>query len=361
MNSINQIYANLPGRQEDQNIGICQSEAFFHLAVAKDNRISALKSHFSKNNLRKIYVCGLLGHYDLAVDEIEALENNFFCESDQTRRAAKKTQLESCLVIVNIFDLVSPEQRAAYVEFFEECTTTCFVSWDWDNHHMLEASTFLATHTDIYAPAHHENLYLLSRYNWLTVGPVYCSSVQWTRKFLMDRLPEMQASQRSDTPLGVHVQYPFFHFRNQVVTTLAQYYPSVGFKDINQSYLLRTPEDRLNEWAAHKTHWIVPVLNDVPIRIWDALITGGIPILPTSLQMVQPIRNIPREHIVFYSPLDIVNPQALIDRANTLFDKGGQEGIAARHQLALQHHHGNVSINHILNFAAELIGINIAH
>ena len=362
MNSIDAIYARiadqeLPGRQVSEYMKFAQSDTFFYLAAAKDSRITVLKSHFLNTAKRKIYICAHLAGIECAIEGIEigTLEKNFFQESDPVRRAVKKSQLENCIVIVNSSDMGSAEARIAYANFFEECTSTCFIAWDHDNHHWMEMSIYMAAHSDIYVPAHHENLYLLSRYNWLIAGPVYSTTMQWSRKFLAEQLPNMLAVERSDAPLGMHVPYNMFSFRNQVISTLHNFYPSVGFS--SHAFHSLTPEERLKEWSSHKTHWIVPVLNDVPIRISDALITGGIPIVPTSLQFLSPINSIPREHIVFYSPADIVNPQALVKRALALFDEAGQGGIVARHQLALQYYHADASIKQMWDFAAELLGL----
>lgn len=362
LNPISQKFSSLPdsglpARQATEYVKFAQSEAFFYLAAAKGARVSMLKAHFSKDNLRKIYLSANLGGFGCAIDGIEVatLEKDYFHELDPARRAAKKAQLEGCIVIVNNNDAGTPESRTAYADFFGECTTTCFIAWDWDNHHWLELSTFLAAHSDIYAPAHHENLYLLSRYNWLTAGPVYCSSVQWPRAFLAAHLPEMLEAERSDAPLGMHIPYAQFSFRIQVISTLSQHYPSIGFS--GRSFHVRTPEDRLKEWYSHKTHWISPVLNDVPIRIFDALITGGIPIVPDSLRFLPPVNAIPREFITFYSPLDIVNPKDLVERSNRLFDEGGRDGMVSRHRLALQHYHGDASVRQMLGFASEILEI----
>jgi hypothetical protein len=231
------------------------------------------------------------------------------------------------------------------------CEKTLFVAWDWDNHHWLENSAFVAAHSDMYCPAHHENLYLLSRYNWLISGPVYCASIQWARSFLCERLPEMIAVVRSNDPLGKHVPYGMFSFRNLVLSTLNGHYPSIGFSD--QSFHGRGPVDRLQEWCRHKLHWIAPVLNDVAIRIFDALITGGIPIVPASMKMLPLIREIPEEHILFFEPTDIVSPKALVERGLARFDAGGADKLVERHRYALDHHHGDTRMATMFGFLAR--------
>lgn len=349
---------NLPARHSGEYIKFAQSDLFFHLAAAKQARVSGLNKVFSNSGIRKVYLSANLGNFGCVAKNfnVEVLEKNFFLETDAVRRAGKLTQLEGCVVIVNNNDAGTLEARAAYAAFYSECTTTCFIAWDWDNHHWLDLSTFLAAHSDIYAPAHHENLYLLSRFNWLTAGPVYCSSVQWSREFLTDNLDKILLTERSSAPLGMHIPYGQFSFRMQVISTLNQFYPSIGFS--SRSFHERTPLDKLQEWCAHKTHWIAPVLNDVPIRLFDALITGGIPLVPDSMRFLPPVNAIPREWIAFYSAADIVNPQSLVERANRLFDEGGKDGMVARHRYALEHHHGDASVRQMLDYADEILGFS---
>ncbi len=347
----------LPTRQISEQMKYTQGESFFHLAVAKNARIIRLREYFHREGVKKVYLSANLAGFECSLPNIkvEVLEKGFFQETDATARERKKTLLEGTVVIVNNNDVGLQGGMADYADFFNPCDRTIFIAWDWDNHHWLELSTFLAAHSDLYAPAHHENLYLLSRYNWFTVGPVYCASVQWPRKFLADNLPSMLQADRSPTPLGMHIPYAQFNFRIQVITTLNQYYPSIGFSD--RTFHVRSPEERLKEWYSHKIHWIVPVLNDVPIRIFDALVTGGIPIVPESLRFLPPISGINREHILFYGPNDIINPQQLVAEANALFDRGGRDQMAERHRFALQSHHGDTRVRQMLGHVAEVFQV----
>lgn len=360
--AIVELYANLPdsdlpSRQVAEYVKFAQGEAFFHLAVAKHSRVNALKAGFQEAGLRKVYLSAYLAWFECRIPgfDVEILEKGFFAETDPARLQEKQALLKDCLVIVNNNDASAPDARIGYASLYASCASTCFVVWDWDNHHWLELSTFLAAHSDIYAPAHHENLYVLSRYNWLIAGPVYCSSVQWSRKFLTENLAYILNVERSTAPLGMHIPYAQFSFRMQVISTLSQRYSSIGFS--NRTFHDRTPADKLSEWCAHKTHWIAPVLNDVPIRIFDALVTGGIPIVPESMRLLPPISSISRDHIVFYSGADVVNPLALVDRANRMFDEAGRDGMVARHRFALDHHHGDASVRAMLRSAADVFGL----
>ena len=364
MNMVSGTYYSLPSRdvaprQIAELIETSQADGFFHLAHAKETRVKALRAHFATNKVRKIWFSNNLGGFAFTMPGVETgvLEKGFFSEHELHNNEAKKAMLADCIVIMNNNDLASEVQPNPFSLFYGACESTVFIAWDWDNHHWLDLSTFLAAHSDIYAPSHHENLYLLTRYNWLTAGPVYCATVQWPRSFLASKLGAMLSTDRSNDPLGKHIPYGQFAFRMRVVSTLSQTIPSIGFSD--RSFHDRTRDDRVQEWYSHKLHWIVPVLNDVPIRIFDALATGGIPVVPESMRLLPCVADIPRQHILFYSPLDIIDPTSLIARGVAMFDAGGQEQIAARHRYAMEHHHGDTRVHQMLGAVREVLGIEL--
>jgi len=345
----------LPARQAKECIDFGQKDSFFQLALLKNLRLEALKKQFKISRPTNLWLGPRLSVFKFKAPDLSTsvLSSDFFHLTGSTSLVSKIQQLENSIVIVSNNDIASQESRNIYSELVSNCSSTLFIAWDWDNHHWLDLSTFLAAHSDIYAPSHHENLYLLSRYNWHTIGPIYCTTEQWSREFLTNQLEQFLSVERSDAPLGMHIPHPTFSFRMQIIKTLNSFYPSVGFS--TAAFHNRSPEDRLKEWCSHKSHWIAPVLNDVPIRLFDALMTGGIPIVPISMQFLPPVNKIPREHIVFYSANDIVNPTDVVNRAIKLFDSFGKDGIATRHRFALEHHHGDVSIQSILAFANEAL------
>ncbi len=339
-----------PGGISANVMDFCQDPGFFPLAVQKQIRVEALKVFFKKRQVSRVFIGEDINRFDASSRdwEILSLAPSFFNEPSETLRAQNREILEGAVVILNNNDIARSRQSGGYADFFARCDKTIFCAWDWDNHHWLENSCFSAAHSDLYFPAHHENLYLLSRYNWLTAGPVYCVNIQWSRSFLTNRIEQLVRAERSNLPLGKHVPYEMFSFRNRVISTLSGHYPSVGFS--NQAFHGRDPEDRLREWCAHKVHWIMPVLNDVPIRIFDALITGGIPIIPASMKYLPGIRDIPEDFIFFFSPMDVVQPATLVQRAVERFDSGGADQIVQRHRFALECHHGDGRIETLLEY-----------
>jgi len=88
-------------------------------------------------------------------------------------------------------------------------------------------------------------------------------------------------------------------------------------------------------------------LNDAPIRIYDALITGGIPIVPRSLKYHRDVVNM-HDHILFYDYEDIQNPLPITEKANKIFDDNGKDGILARHNLIMNNYHVDNRVETIL-------------
>lgn len=357
MNQLSQYFFNIkdssyPSRQAKEYIEFGQQDSLFQLALLKNMRLETLKKNFKNYRITNLWLGHRLSIFEFKAPSLNTnvLSGDFFL-SNSIPLALKIKQLQNSIVIISNNDISTQESRNIYSDLVTHCVTTCFVTWDWDNHHWLDLSVFLAAHSDIYAPSHHENLYILSRYNHHTIGPIYCGTEQWSREFLTNQLEQLLSTNRSDTPLGMHIPHPTFSFRMQIVKTLNAYYPSIGFSDA--SFHNRSPEDRLKEWSSHKSHWIAPVLNDVPIRLFDAMITGGIPIVPISMQFMPPVYNIPREYIVFYSVSDIVAPNNIVQRAKVLFDRWGKDGIVARHRYALDNHHGDTAIRSILDIINE--------
>jgi hypothetical protein len=355
---ITEIFAAMPQRATmNEQVGAyrdyTQAEVFFHLAREKAQRVEQLRQRFAGRRIGKLFVGNNLvpAGFQLPGVETVALEKNHFERAMKGELQDMVAAMAGNIVLINNNDLAVGESAPGYVRLFASSPDTIFLGWDYDNHHWMESSLALAAHTDLYFPAHNENMYLLSKVNALTAGPIPCACVQWTPQFLADNLGAMLARQRSDEPLGMHFFYQQFAFRNQTVVTLNQKYKQIGFAE--RSFQAKTPADRLAEWMDHKAHWIIPVLNDIPIRLFDALASGGIPIIPESLRFLAPVSGLPRDSVVFYGPDDIFHPHKIVEKALRLFDEGGQAGIAARHRHALAHHHGADRLRRMIAMAQE--------
>ncbi len=238
--------------------------------------------------------------------------------------------------------------------FAANAKTTIIAIHDYDNHHWLNLSLQLSIIADIYFPAHFTDLSLISRLTHSTHIGIPTGSIQWKRKFIHDRLGKIISTERSDLPLGKHYFYGRFKYRNKILKTIEQHYPTVGL--LNSDFHSRNAEDRFNEWVDHKLHWISPVFGDLPIRFFDALITGGLPLVPVSLEIYLNYLKIPSRFYCTYSAEDIISPQPFIGRAIQKFDTLGVEGIAERTLFCLQNFHVDEIVRQIFSQCQNKFG-----
>ena len=175
-----------------------------------------------------------------------------------------------------------------------------------------------------------------------------------TKEFLQEHLDIIKIAERSNEPLGTHIEYQQFPTRQRILQTLNKNLNKV--KLVDGSYHDRPMLDRFTEWCSHKSHWVVPVLNDVPIRVFDSLITGGIPIIPRSLKYHKDIINL-SDDILFYDYADIQNPHEITKKANNLFDERGIQGVLDRHYKVLYNYHVDSRVESILKAIHDEYGI----
>ncbi len=233
---------------------------------------------------------------------------------------------------------------AQYVEFFKQHADALFVIWDWDSQHWIQMSAILAMHSDFYVSATSENASLLAQFSPYVLGPVFVGVHQWTRRFLLENVG-LLLGERLDAPLGQHVHYEKYPRRNRAIATVSPTYPSVGFA--NNDYKNRSEQDNLAEWARHKTHWIMPVMAGVPIRVYNALVTGGIPLLPSfykNLPEIEVLHDVP----LYYEVGDLIEARAINEAAVARFDAWGESGLIERVCDAIERHHVDARCEQIL-------------
>ena len=233
-----------------------------------------------------------------------------------------------------------------YIEFYNNSPNAFFIIWDWDSQHWLNMSMNLAIYSDFYIPASSENLSVLSQFTPNILGPIFCCSFQWTKKFLIDNI-DLMLNERSNEPLGKHNLYDKYPRRNRVIFTLNKEFSKVCFS--NNEFLEMTSFENLVEWSSYKCHWIVPVLSGVPIRVYNALITGGIPILP-SIYKIMPEIQLLKDTPVYYDIDDIINPMHISKFAIDKFEALSESEIIGKILSSIELHHLDTRCAQIINY-----------
>ena len=177
-------------------------------------------------------------------------------------------------------------------------------------------------------------------------------TTQWKNEFLRNNKEFILNINRTNGLLGKHIPYLNFKLRNSIVTKVSEAFEDVGF--VSPQFHLLSTDDRLTQWATFKAHLIVPVLNDVPIRFFDALCTGGIPVVPESLKGFFTNYGLHANDVFYYSSYDIVNIRELISKVFVQFDKDGQTGIERRFELGTSQNHLDNRISKIIELCKNI-------
>lgn len=314
--------------------GATQNDALYELVRQKNARVRSLRERFSKIEKPQVYLTDHIFHAVRLKDNM-----HLFNIKDRDE------PFVDSIVILSNNNVMVDNTLNKYIQLWLASPTSIFVVWDFDNHHWFSLSSMLAACSDLYVPTHSDNLEPLSRYNNIMMGPVSSGVIQWSKEYLRKHFEMIQDNERSDEPHGTHIDYPQFPYRNKNLKLLAQKMPKV--KLVDGSYHSRDQLDRLTEWCSYKVHWIVPVLNDAPIRIYDALITGGIPIVPRSIKYHRDIIDL-QQWMLFYDYEDIQNPLTITEKGVNIFNMGGKDGVITRHLIAIEKHHVDDRVKTIL-------------
>ena len=235
--------------------------------------------------------------------------------------------------------------RQIYLELLSDILV---IAWDYDNHHWHAISNILATYSDFYFVAHDQNKVTLESIAGKQVPVFSCASSQFSPS-IIESLAADCSGKRSDQPLGYHNFYRPFIARNSIVTAFSRFYDSVGFSASN--YMLQSEKDRLDQWTSYKVSLIVPVHGDIPIRLFDSLITGSIPLVPYYLVSSLEGIGIPCNYFSTYSLDDLESPQECIKNAVSLFDTQGEAGTILRIRYAQDFHTIDVRLSDMITYA----------
>jgi hypothetical protein len=325
---------------------------FFSIAYFKDQERIRKKSYFGENGYRKTVVVVNPSNYANVTSEINGEEIITLPEqalsSNVGNPKALRESLEGTIVIMTNNN-VAKIGSTKLAQIIEATPNTLYLIHDFDNHHWYEHSMQCALLADIYAPAHLSDNAFAARINPNVVVGIPCGTIQWKKSFLLEHIQELVTNQRKREPLGIHSFYGKFRFRNSVIATVNKHYESVAL--LKQDFHGRTAHDRWEEWIAYPVHWIAPVFNDLPLRFFDSLITGGIPLVPNSLIPYLTFLEIPERFYIPYTPADLLEVPKFVRGSIEQFERQGEEGRLDRHIFAKEHFHVDTIILKLLTAA----------
>lgn len=217
-----------------------------------------------------------------------------------------------------------------------------YFAWMWDNHHHHVVNLRTAMLADVVFSSHwHEHRYL--NHPMTLCGPhVPLYSRQWSPALISRLYPQGLPVARADGIFGGYGRYSWLSKRNAFIEQAMQRFPGHALSLVNTENYFRLPvADRLAGWTNRKVHLVVPVAGDLSTRVFEALMTGQIPLVPDNVpdldRVVPPElqRSLP---ILRWQAGSVDSVQSAWRDAVARFDSEGASGIARRHAFARDHH-----------------------
>jgi hypothetical protein len=220
-----------------------------------------------------------------------------------------------------------------------------FAIWFWDNHVAYNDNYKTALAADLCYISHNISVpgYLTNPVS-AVVEHIPACCAQFGRQELTE-LVQNSCAPRTHKAIFNYVIYDKAP-RSQLIHALShQLNACADFKlmeshDRNR-YWGQTRNQRVSEWTSYKSSVILPLVNDLSTRVFDALATGQVPVIPDN---VHDLDNVIPPHV--QQDLGIVrfhefSPQAIeeaIGQALNEFDRQGHEGVIKRSKFVSDFH-----------------------
>jgi hypothetical protein len=217
-----------------------------------------------------------------------------------------------------------------------------YFAWMWDNHHHHLINIRTAMLADVVFSSHwHKHQYL--NYPITLCGahvPPY--SRQWSAHLILQIYPDGLPTARADGLFGGFGRYQWLPERNAFIEQLMKRCPDHALSLVDVESYFRLPiTDRLAAWMKHKVHLIVPVARDVSTRVFEALMTGQIPLVPDNVPDLDCVVSPDLQQllpILRWRHGSIESVQAAWRAGVARFDSEGAVGVVRRHAFARDHH-----------------------
>jgi hypothetical protein len=233
--------------------------------------------------------------------------------------------------------------------------------WMWDNHISIEKNIRTSLAADLIFPSHLYNIdYLLNSVSAIVAYIPACSA-QWTVQEARGIYNKYEASiVRKEKVLLNYVDYEPT-WRSSLLKHLNLSAPEADViimpRDDRSRYFEKTSEDRFIEWMSYKATLILPVDRDLSTRVFDALLSGQIVIVPSiiaDLDFAIPKEIQAKYGIIHVPNLEIDTLRKAFVQAIKMFNESGKEGARQRHEYALSNHMLVNRIEQMMNVIARV-------
>ena len=269
---------------------------------------------------------------------------------------------EADVVITNANYLSTPELQKKWKEYLNPESGPIGVVWNYDNHHSFTSNIVKGSIFDIFVPAHTNYTDYLNIAKSLLVSPTPCGLAQWTPDFVRKGFRKFGGQQRSNKLDGGFTLHNYRGaYRGALIEELSTKLEDSDVRGIpfgKQGYWRNDQFENLKTWMSYKTSVSISINNDIPIRVFDALAVGQIPLVPSWLSgfdAIIPQREQERLPIVRYFENTAEEVSRAHKQAIALFDRDGKRGAKRRRDYCLKHHTLNQRYEDILDKVAQVI------
>ncbi|MEX2201169.1 MAG: hypothetical protein WD711_07230 [Dongiaceae bacterium] len=223
--------------------------------------------------------------------------------------------------------------------------------WTWDNHHSRRRNLQIAALGDLVVPGHNFCASYLKSPHTVLGSHVPLGTNQWSRARAAALFEEFRNAPRDDALHGSFIGWRIVPDRAALVRACMDAIDGHALRVLGsegrRAYFARDPADRWREWSQHKVGLVLPFNNDLSTRLFDALLTGQVPILPDWCEDIDAV--IPPElqqtlPIVRFGTADAAAIEAAWREGLRHYDADGAAGAERRHRFALEHHHFGVRL-----------------
>ncbi|MDK9721192.1 MAG: hypothetical protein OEL53_08410 [Rhodospirillales bacterium] len=220
------------------------------------------------------------------------------------------------------------------------------VFWAHDHHHSFAHYVMFLLKTNIILPAHFCRRDHLFAFNAFIGNTVPATTNQWPVEELERLTRQDETGPRSDDLYGGFGAYDVglqrSIFVGAVMERLPQHALSIRrIQNCDDPYFSLSSAQRYADWRHHKVSLCAAIGQDIPIRLFDALASGQIPIVPNSLTNLDWVIS-PQDQtklgIETYEADDPDSAIAAWRRALENFDRLGVSGIKDRIFYFLDNH-----------------------
>jgi hypothetical protein len=239
-------------------------------------------------------------------------------------------------------------------------------AWFWDNHLGPLNNLRTAVAADLLFASHAYAVDNLVNLGGALAAHLPACSAQWTRDAAGSLYGAFENQPRSDRLLVNYVDYGFA-WRSTLLRRLAREAPEADVLLMppgdRKRYFGKSPADRMREWMGYKASLCLPIDRDLSTRVFDALLSGHILVMPHGIPDVPSVIGTAIEErlgIIRLAEIsvDAVRQAALL--ASRRFDEGGLSAARDRHMFVMERHMLVHRVEHALAVIRQLTAGGLA-